>query len=393
MLGCGETPTPAPPAKLEPVLTEAPKTPAKRTVPWGEGSQASSLFSDGETLHLVWMETQPASQKLRYSSLTDGSWSEATTVAGGPDLVVNFADTPQIAKGGDGALYVSWPRKSGDDTYAYDVVLGRSIDEGQTWTELGSPHRDGTETEHGFVSLVPERTGVLAVWLDGRAMPDGPMSLRGASISAQIGEDHLLDDRVCDCCGTDAASTVEGPVVVYRDRTVDEVRDIGVIRHEGLKWAVPSMVFPDRWKVAGCPVNGPRILAKNRTVDVIWFTAEPEPAVKFASSPDGGRSFGRPMRFAGKDTLGRVDLVADSKGSVVLTWMDQRNEKAIIRASRFLRTGGATKPIDIASLSPSRSSGFPRIAVVGEDLFVIWTEAGPPLSLEYERVPLSDLSE
>jgi hypothetical protein len=358
------------------------------TVPWGDGSQAASLFSDGPDLHLIWIEVG-SSQRVRYARLSDGSWTEAATIAESDELFVNWADTPMIAKGGDGALYASWPQQNGEDTYAYDVRLSRSTDGGDTWSPLGTPHRDGTQTEHGFVSLVPTRTGVEAIWLDGRAMASGgPMSLRSAPISAQIGESVLLDDRVCDCCGTSAAQTIEGPIVVYRDRTEDEVRDIGIIRREGEKWAVPSRVFPDRWKIAGCPVNGPRVLGEGRNIDVLWFTSQPEPAVKFATSKDGGRSFGRAMRFAGAETLGRVDLVADRRGSVILTWMDVVGEKAVIRASRFQRTGSATKPYDIVTVANARASGFPRIAVVEDDLFVLWTEAGKPKRLEYERVPL-----
>ncbi len=386
-LGCSDPPPP-------PALPPAPVTPARKSkpsVPWRVGSQAPSLFVDGSDLLLIWMEDQP-SPRVRWARYRGGSWSEAGTIDDGPGLLVNWADTPQIARGGDGAMYVSWPRIKVEDGTAYDVILGRSADDGETWTELGSPHRDGTTTEHGMVSLIPTRTGVEVIWLDGRATTkDGPMALRGAAISAEIGKSSVLDDSVCECCGTDAAQTLEGPIVAYRDRSAEEVRDIGVVRREGGKWAVPSLVSRERWKIAGCPVNGPRVHAQGRNVDVIWFTAQPEPAVQFASSPDGGRSFGAPLRFAAANTLGRVDLVAEGKNALILTWMDEVDGDGIIRASRFSRLGSATKPYDIASVSSSRGSGFPRVAIVEEDLFVIWTDAGPPRILEYERVPLDEI--
>jgi len=337
------------------------------------------------------MEVTGATSKVQYASLRQGTWTAAVTLVDSPDLFVNWADTPKITRGGDGALYAYWPLKSGEDTYAYDVVLGRSADDGETWTELGKPHDDGTQTEHGFVSLVPTRTGIEVIWLDGRAIAsDGPMSLRSAAVGEKIGPTVLVDDSVCDCCGTDAAQTVEGPVVVYRDRTEEEIRDIGIVRREGDKWAVPSMVFPDRWKIAGCPVNGPRVLGRGRSVDVIWFTSQPEPAVQFAVSRDGGRSFGRPMRFAGAQTLGRVDLVADGKTSVLLSWMDVVEDQAVIRVSRYYRTGQALKPFDVASTSAGRASGFPRMAIVGDEVYVFWTGEGPKLA--YERVFLEDLN-
>ena len=50
--------------------------------------------------------------------------------------------------------------------------------------------------------------------------------------------------------------TADGPVVVYRDRSEQEIRDISIVRlHDG-KWSQPSSVFEDNWKINGCPVNG-----------------------------------------------------------------------------------------------------------------------------------------
>ncbi|MBK8324867.1 MAG: hypothetical protein IPL06_19865 [Betaproteobacteria bacterium] len=70
--------------------------------------------------------------------------------------------------------------------------MSQSADGGRTWSTPVTPHRDGTASEHGFVSLVADTGGVLAVWLDGRKtggptrkapgpMPD--MTLRAASIA------------------------------------------------------------------------------------------------------------------------------------------------------------------------------------------------------------------
>jgi len=386
--------TPAPPdvSADEPVEEKAVPVPTPRKrLPWARGSQAPSLWSDGGDLHLVWIEDGESEPRVRYARFRDDWWSDATTIVAGADLVVNWADTPQIAQGGDGALYVSWPQKNGEDPYAYDVMLARSSDEGRSWKSVGIPHRDGTKTEHGFVSMAPSATGVEAIWLDGRATAiDGPMALRGAAIGDKVGPTVQLDGDVCDCCSTDLAITSEGPIAVYRDREKGEVRDIGVVRREGDQWAVPSRVARDGFVIAGCPVNGPRVWAQGRYVAVIWYTAHPEPAVRFATSRDGGRSFGRPMRFADASTLGRVDLVSDSRSWVILTWMDLVDDHAVIRASRFHLTGRTSKPYDVAIVDPSRASGFPRAAVVDGGLFVVWTDVERQ-TLEYEIVPLDEL--
>ena len=48
----------------------------------------------------------------------------------------------------DGALFAHWLAKSGPSTYAYDVHVVRSTDDGKTWSTSIVPHRDGTRTEH-----------------------------------------------------------------------------------------------------------------------------------------------------------------------------------------------------------------------------------------------------
>ena len=74
------------------------------------------------------------------------------------------------------------------------------------------PHRDNTQTEHGFVSLIPLSDGRLgAVWLDGRNMKNmketeehapasESMTLRYAAIDAdgKLSDETQLDERVCE---------------------------------------------------------------------------------------------------------------------------------------------------------------------------------------------------
>jgi len=101
------------------------------------------------------------------------------------------------------------------------------------------PHHDGTRTEHGFASLFDTGGGLGLIWLDGRSMtpgagPDddgtGDMSLRAAHFDRgwkQLSE-SAVDLRVCECCPTAAAVSTDGPIIAYRNRSADEVRDIYV---------------------------------------------------------------------------------------------------------------------------------------------------------------------
>ena len=110
--------------------------------------------------------------------------------------------------------------------------------------------------------------------MEGEHEAGGAMTLRSAIVNGKgiISQRTELDNRVCDCCQTSATMTTNGPVVVYRDRSEEEVRDISIVRNVNAKWTQPQTVGLDNWKIAACPVNGPSVDAIDNTVAVAWFT-------------------------------------------------------------------------------------------------------------------------
>ena len=155
---------------------------------------------------------------------------------------------------------------------------------GRTWSTSVTPHHDGTQTEHGFASLfaMPGQ-GLGLVWLNGRqmkagahkGMAAGSMGLRGALFAPDETQasETAIDDRVCECCPSAAAVTANGPIVAFRNRTSDEIRDIYVSRLVGGRWTEPRAVHDDKWRINACPVNGPALSADGRDVAIAWFTA------------------------------------------------------------------------------------------------------------------------
>jgi hypothetical protein len=183
-----------------------------------------------------------------------------------------------------------------------------------------------------------------------------------------------LDNRICDCCQTDAAATDNGAVVVYRDRSEDELRDIGIVRLVDDVWQAPQLVADERWEIAACPVNGPGVVANGSEVTVVWFTmAGGQPAVNLASSNDGGENFTAPLRVDGGSPLGRVDLTALDDGSVVVSWLENRGDDAVLQLSRF-NGQDLVETLEVATTNPARSSGFPRLAADGSTAWVVWRE-------------------
>jgi hypothetical protein len=356
--------------------------------PAAAGSLAPSLFAaaDGRVF-LSWIERRDAGRHaLRFAVKEGAGWSTPLEVAEGPGWFVNWADFPSIIALPDDSLAAHWLVKSGSGTYAYDVNIARSPDGGRTWSEPIVPHRDGTQTEHGFVSLFAAPGNSLeAVWLDGRETRPaagehehggGAMTLRYAAIGpgGALSKEAKLDARVCDCCQTSAALTAEGPVVVYRDRSDREMRDISIVRLRDGRWTEPRPVSSDNWEMHGCPVNGPAVAARGRRVAVAWFTAAGDvPRVKLAFSADAGASFGTPLIIDDGNPLGRLETVLLDDGSALVSWLEATPEGSSLRVRRVRAGGQRDATVTVLPAGTPISNGFPQMVRVGELLVFAWT--------------------
>jgi len=363
--------------------------------PAATGSMAPNLaVGSDDTIYLSWVEPRGDGHALRFSTWEQDAWSAPKTIAEGQDWFVNWADFPSMAALDDGTLAAHWLAKSGGATYAYDVRVALSRDGGATWTESFRPHRDETQTEHGFASLVPGEDGFDIVWLDGRetaATPAGAMTLRHAELRADgtLGAESRIDERVCDCCGTDAVRLHDGTVLVaYRDRTESEVRDIAVSSLARGAWSAPRTIHADGWEIGACPVNGPAVAAHGNRVAVAWFSAAADtPAVRLAVSSDAGRVFDPPVRVDLGFPLGRVDVVLLGDDSALVSWIEQTDDRARIYVRR-VRSGEALAPLVVATVTSGRASGFPRMVRRGDDVVLAWTDAGPPSSIVTAVLPI-----
>jgi hypothetical protein len=357
--------------------------------PAGPSSGQPQLSASPRGLILSWVERDGQRATLRFAERTSNGWSAPRTVAGGNDWFVNWADVPSVVRLANGTLVGHWLQKSGPDTYAYDVRLSHSQDDGRTWSPSFVPHSDGTKTEHGFASLFQmPGAGLGLVWLDGRAMKPqsghddhggsaGSMSVRFATfdVSWRQTSDAPVDLRVCECCPTAAAVTSDGPIAAFRNRTEDEVRDIHVSRLENGKWTEPKAVHEDGWKINACPVNGPMLSARGRDVALAWFTARNDEGRAFvAFSQDAGRSFGAPIRLDDAGALGRVDVELMTDGSAIASWIEFAQQRTQFRVRQVEPSGARSPSATVSSLAGTRASGYPRIGLSGDELVFAWTE-------------------
>ena len=341
--------------------------------------------SDGR-LYLSWIERGPGRMAtLKFSSWNTDGWSMPRPIAAGDNWFVNWADFPSLCALPDGTLVAHWLQKSSAGTYSYDVKLSLSHNQGRSWSKAVSPHRDGTPTEHGFVSIVPvDKTTFGVFWLDGRKMvvKGGEMALRYCTLArdGRLGTERVVDPRVCECCQTGAVVLESGnPFVVFRDRLPGEVRDISSSLLEGGRVRRSQRVHSDNWVIEGCPVNGPSVDTHRGSVAVAWFTdVKNRPEVRVRFSDDSAKTFGKTIRVDDGTSAGRVDIVLVDADTAAVSWLKVDAKSAEIRWRMVHRDGTRTPSRRLTRTLASRSSGFPRMERLGIELFFAWTEASKP---------------
>jgi hypothetical protein len=335
-------------------------------------------------VYLSWVEKKNGVATLKYSTSIKEQWSKPLEVSAGKNWFVNWADYPIVVSDGKGTMMAHYLEKSDSATFAYNIKLVVSADSGKTWSAPSTLHDDEQKAEHGFVTMVPFGDRFFAAWLDGRNSPvlqgagheghHGQMTVRSAILgkNGQKETEWELDGRVCDCCQTTAAITANGPVVVYRDRSDEEVRDMAIVRYVNNQWTTPKIIYPDNWKIKGCPVNGPRMDAIGNNLAVAWFSMQDTLAqVKVIFSADGGENFGKPVRIDEGKPVGRVDLLLLDDTTAMVSWM----EGTAIKAAKVHANGKKQPSFMIAQSSEARSSGFPQMTKQGNKIIFAWTDS------------------
>ncbi|WP_338229169.1 hypothetical protein [Algoriphagus taiwanensis] len=340
---------------------------------------------------------------LFYSRWENESWSEPEMITQGQDWFVNWADFPALVEN-KGNYLAHVLKKSSPATFSYDIQLQAFSTADGKWTNQLPLHQDSTLTEHGFVtSIAYSDSSYLVTWLDGRNTSgghdhsnheaSGAMTIRAAEVNLQgkVLWDELLDARTCDCCQTTAAMTAEGPIILYRNRSDREIRDIAITRLVKGKWTEPQIIYPDGWEITGCPVNGPKVAAINQTVLAAWFTdVNQESAVKVAFSETSGADFFPPQVISIRDALGRVDVALLNEQEGLVSWMEMAGDSTFLMVQKINRAGDTFPKQKVASMDPGRRSGFPQMEIYGNQVFFAWTITGDQPTIGISAVPIDN---
>lgn len=354
----------------------------------GDAESPSLVALPDGRIVMTWAELDgPVNAAVRIAIRVGDSWTEPVTVAKGEDLFVNYADFPSAAVLADGTLAVHWLQMNAATSYAYDTHIALSHDDGVTWGKDTIPHRDGTPEQHGFVSMVADRSGgIMTMWLDGRASDasftqgatEDAMQLRATRLTSDgtLSDDILLDDKTCSCCQTTAVALDDWTILLaYRDRSNDEIRDISLVRWTDGNWSDPVAVSNDGWEISGCPVNGPAIDANGDNVALVWFTGvNNKPAVRMAFSEDRGASFGAHIGIDLGMPVGGVDVLQMADGTALVSWVENSALGEALWICRATPQNGCGVPMALTIVRDGRTIGFPRMVASGNDVWVAWNE-------------------
>ncbi len=375
----------------------------------GSASPDLSIAPDGHLL-LSWMNQQTGRRTaLQFGAYSeDAGWqSQARTIAVGNSLKSSWADGQHLRATPDGALWAQWLQATtaeGGSAHAREVILARSRDGGMTWTQMTRVSPEASAAEHGFAALWPVGSNALGVaWLDGaeptdaaehgHAMTDDehaehsehhggatlPTVLHATeyNMDLQRGTVQNIDTLACDCCRTDVAMTARGPLLVWRDRSEKEVRDIASARFENAAWTPPKLVHADGWTIDGCPMNGPAVAADGEVAVTAWYTeAGGTPQVQLARSSDAGDHFATPVAVdQGAAVFGQV-AVALTAQQVWVSWLREDASGQTLMLARYAPDlSKRLQTLEVAKLAAKgHASGLPQLVANASGAWLVWTD-------------------
>ncbi len=283
------------------------------------------------TIVLSWLEPNGDKTRLRFSTLGESGWNAARTVAEGDNWFVNWADFPSVVPISDSLWAAHWLSKKPGGIYAYDVSVAISSDAGSSWSEAITPHRDNTATEHGFVSLFPWQDGIGLVWLDGRN-------------TAAAGEDHANDgEHGADEHADEHAEEHAGGGMTLRSAVITASGDITA------EAEMDTLVCDCCQTSVALARQGPVAVYRNRdeselrdiyvarAIDDIWQVGR-------VVHKDGWKISGCPVNGP---------AVAAAGDTVVVAWFTMADDISRVRFARS-QDGGAnfSQPLNIAEETP-----------------------------------------
>ncbi len=296
----------------------------------GGGSYPDIAVASSAAVYLLSTQSQKGNVELRISH--DGGDTFAAVLPVSPPgmrAVVHGENSPRLAVTPT-VTHVLW--ESVGERGLNRINYSRSVDFGRSFLPPNDVTAKAEPSFNGFATMAASTSGTVGMaWLDGR---NPSRDLATFDLYATVSTDHgasfdgdvLVASDVCPCCRPALAIAQDGRVfIAWRQVFEGQVRDIVVASSAdgGRTFGTPVRVAVDGWVLSGCPHSGPALALVGERLVVAWFTAAAgaQPGIRTAWSDDGGKSFA-PFVHASADVLdaNHPDLSVSEDGRVALSF-------------------------------------------------------------------------
>jgi hypothetical protein len=341
--------------------------------------------------HVAWFEKQGEVRGLYTVKVAEGDQTLPERVLVNqkgtePDAM---HQSPGLATGPQGHVYVTWATPKEDTPFAADLRLARSGDGG---TSFGLPlvvNDDGAPINHTFEHVLAAETGdVYLAWLDNRTKEKsgaGVLFACSRDEGRTIERNLVLDGMACPCCRPMVAMAPDGSLwVAWRKTFEGNVRDIVVVRStdRGRSFSAPLLVRRDGWVFPACPHRGPSIgFDRKGRLYIGWYTegTDEQPRILLATSDDQGKTFSVPLSLHTSTTSlpDQLRLAVHPEGVVVAVWEEVTGVRKRVAMRISADRGQNFGPVQ--TLSEGAKAENPTVAVHESGAVAIsWTEHAWP---------------
>jgi Neuraminidase (sialidase) len=283
----------------------------------------------------------------------------------------------QIAAAGE-RVVAAWTTFDASSRFGRGVIATSvSSDGGRTWRPGPNPADDGRDGDHAFIDLAADdRGGFHLAWLDARAGPKGLIHARSDDGGVTWNRNVIVDAETCECCWNTLATAPGGRVLLlYRDKNPRDMA-LAASADGGRSWTAPVPVGRFNWTFEGCPhVGGGLATAQTaaglRAYAVVWTGRADAAGVYTLASPDGGKTWGAPLRL-GDGTAWHADVAAAGE-RVTAVWDARAGDDTAVFASTST-DGGKTWPAATRLTPAGVNASYPRVVHTGKGFRAFWTE-------------------
>ena len=164
-------------------------------------------------------------------------------------------------------------------------------------------------------------------------------------------------------------------MVIYRDRSPKEIRDIAFTRRNATGWTPPALIHADNWFFPGCPVNGSSIATHGNFIAISRYTvANNKAQVILRLSKTEKLKTGQEIILDQNNPLGRCTTVC-TKNNTYTIWIAHQKNQTTLQLAQVSHQGKLTQKTTLTKIEGTRSSGMPRAVISDGYLWVTWTDA------------------